>query len=37
MFVAPGATAPQVATAEPATVGGIATPFACAPPPFTTV
>jgi hypothetical protein len=37
MLVAPGVTAPQVAAAVPATVGVTATPFACTPPPFTTV
>jgi hypothetical protein len=37
MFAEAGATAPQVAAADPATVGATATPFACAPPPFTTV
>ena len=37
MLVAPGVAAPQVATADPSAVGVTATPFACAPPPFTTV
>jgi len=37
MFVAPGVTAPQFTPAVPETAGVTTTPFACAPPPFTTV
>ena len=37
MFAEAGVSVPQLAPADPATVGETATPFACAPPPFTTV
>jgi hypothetical protein len=37
MLAEAGVKGPQVAPADPPTVGATATPFACAPPPFTTV